>query len=430
MRNNKLNLQFAFIILFFLQISCSSINKINSDLIINTSHLDFLFEEIEVDGSSMGIIHIYSDAPEYKWTGDDDEGIACVDDAARAAVFYLNHYKYYHEKSSLNKAKKLLNFMMYMQSDNGYFYNFIWPDLTINKDFKTSVAEPNWWSWRAMWSLMNGYELFKDQDFEFSQKLLSSVQKTIDEVKKHIPEQYLNIEIDGFEKPTWLPFQTASDQSSVLLLALTSYYKINNDRQIFDYCKKIAEGIIIMQEGDSTSFPYGAFLSWENQWHGWGNLQAYALLKFYQVSNYLPAKNSALKEINNFYDYLIDQNYFEEFKIESKDGKIIPTDVKKFPQIAYIMRPQIFSSLEAYKITGDSKYASQAGEIANWFFGNNIAKAVMYSIETGRGYDGIISENEVNKNSGAESTIEALLSLLEVENNPIAKKQLKISSEK
>jgi len=35
----------------------------------------------------------------------------------------------------------------------------------------------------------------------------------------------------------------------------------------------------------------------------------------------------------------------------------------------------------------------------------------MYDPKTGRCYDGIVSKNNVNKNSGAESTIEALPSL-------------------
>ena len=40
----------------------------------------------------MAIIHIYSNYPDYAYVGDDDEGIACIDDAARAAIFYLEYY--------------------------------------------------------------------------------------------------------------------------------------------------------------------------------------------------------------------------------------------------------------------------------------------------------------------------------------------------
>ena len=41
----------------------------------------------------------------------------------------------------------------------------------------------------------------------------------------------------------------------------------------------LAKGIMLMQKGDSDNYPYGAFMSWQNLWHAWGNNQAYALLK-------------------------------------------------------------------------------------------------------------------------------------------------------
>ena len=53
-----------------------------SELIINTSHLDSLFEEVTSLGNTFGIIHIYSEYPDYKWVGDSDEGIACIESGA------------------------------------------------------------------------------------------------------------------------------------------------------------------------------------------------------------------------------------------------------------------------------------------------------------------------------------------------------------
>jgi mannose/cellobiose epimerase-like protein (N-acyl-D-glucosamine 2-epimerase family) len=81
----------------------------------------------------------------------------------------------------------------------------------------------------------------------------------------------------------------------------------------------------------------------------------------------------------------------------------------------------IYACLKAYETTGDTSYADKAIEIAEWFFGNNPAGQQMYFPENGKCFDGINNENELNKNSGAESTIEALLALLEIENNPVAK---------
>jgi hypothetical protein len=70
----------------------------------------------------------------------------------------------------------------------------------------------------------------------------------------------------------------------------------------------------------------------------------------------------------------------------------------------------IWACAKAFSITGKDKYLHQAMDIAKWFAGNNIAGHMMYNPENGICYDGIISETEVNLNSGAESTIEALLS--------------------
>lgn len=372
----------------------------------------------------MAIIHIYSNYPEYKWVGDDDEGIACVDDAARAVLFYLKLYESRNNEESLNKAKKLLNFILHMQADNGFFYNFIWDDLSINTTFKTSVAQPDWWTWRALWVLIEGYNILQNEDLILANRIFASVEKTIAAVKTNIPVKYETKIIDGFKRPAWLPYETASDQTAILLLGLLPYYKAANDQEILDYINKLIEGILLMQEGDEKTFPYGAFLSWENLWHGWGNLQSYALLKASTILNDDRIKIAALKEINNFYQYLYEIGFMNEFKIKREGDNIEGYDMKMFSQIAYIIRPIIFAYISAYEVMGDSVYAVKAGRLSTWFFGNNNARQQMYFSESGKCFDGINDEDEINKNSGAESTIEALLSILAVENNSYAKNEL------
>jgi hypothetical protein len=84
----------------------------------------------------------------------------------------------------------------------------------------------------------------------------------------------------------------------------------------------------------------------------------------------------------------------------------------------------VFACLSAYAVTKDSKYAHMAGEIACWLLGKNITGKAMYNPENGRCFDGINSPTEINLNSGAESTIEALLTILEIEKNPVSKRIL------
>ena len=88
--------------------------------------------------------------------------------------------------------------------------------------------------------------------------------------------------------------------------------------------------------------------------------------------------------------------------------------MKRFPQIAYDIRSVVNGLICLYDITRKKEYGEWAGLAAAWFLGRNPAKRVMYHSETGRCYDGINSSDEINLNSGAESTIEALMTLLEV----------------
>lgn len=395
-----------------------------SKLELNLSHLDYLYEEIVIDGKSMGIIHIYSEYPDYKYVDDDDEGTACVDDVARAAIVYLEHYKASGRKKSLDKLEKLVEFILYMQSDNGYFYNFIWPDHSINETFKTSVNEANWWSWRALWALTEAYNFYKNSDHHFAARILKSIKKIIASIKNDIPVEKSKINIAGFEIPDWLPRKHAADQAAVLLLGLVNYLNIKDDAVIKDYAKKIADGILLMQAGCKDKYPYGLFLSWENTWHAWGYNQSYSLLKAYGLFKEKQMLEQPLEELNYFYDFLIENNYYHGFEFNKHGDSISVVEQKKFPQIAYDFRPMILALLEAYKITSEVKYAEKAGKIAQWFLGNNLAGKVMYHDDTGRIYDGIINDSSVNKNSGAESTIEGLWALLKVKLNPVASKKL------
>ncbi len=391
-----------------------------SDFLVNKSHLDYLYKEIVVDGKEMAVIHIYCNAPDYKYVGDDDEGYACVDDAARAAIFYLEYFKAFNDSSSLHKYYNLIEFLLYMQAKNGYFYNFIWEDNSINKTFRTSVAEPNWWSWRALWAMTEGYEYLINSNDDRSVRVKQSITQIIENIKKNIPKEKNDVTVEGIKLPDWLPFQFASDQAALLTIILSNYYKTTGDKEILDYLNSLVQGIMMMQINDSDFEFNGAFLSWQNDWHGWGNSQAYALLKAYQVLENEELKTAALFELNNFYQRLFEVGFLSSFSVRKKDCKFEMIESNKFSQIAYIIRPMVYALIEAYKITSDSSYAIKAGKVAQWFIGRNPAKTVMYNPHNGIFYDGIENENLINKNSGAESTIEGLLVLLKISQNQIA----------
>jgi len=122
-----------------------------------------------------------------------------------------------------------------------------------------------------------------------------------------------------------------------------------------------------------------------------------------------------MNEIEFYYSYLIQKRFYSDFILNENDDPVL----NKYSQIAYIIRPMVYACVEAYNITGEKIYAETANDIAAWFFGNNDLDAKMYNYSTGICFDGINGELGINKNSGAESTIETLLSLQILEYNSI-----------
>ncbi len=383
---------------------------------INTAHLDSLYEELILNGERVGIIHIYSEFPDYKWTPAKNEGIACVDDAARAAIFYSHYYIKSGKPKARRRTEMLLKFILNMQAENGYFYNFIKEDNSINKTGKTSSATANWWSWRALWALSETYNQISKTNKDLAARILKSEELLIKQIKNDFVRNVKIIRSNGKKEYVWLPFKFASDQGAILALGLSRFYSFRKDSIVRKIIISICNGIIKMQKGSAEDFPYHAFLSWKNKWHAWGNMQAFALLTAGEVSGRDDFRQAAINEITNFYIYLKNKNYLSEFSLE-EDGNY---KIKQFPQIAYGIRPMIFASLKAFEITRDNKFAMIAGRLAAWFFGKNAARSVMYNEKTGICFDGILSANQINRNSGAESTIETLLSLLKINNNKIA----------
>jgi hypothetical protein len=386
-------------------------NLLASKSLINLNHFDHLYAEINIGIKKMAVIRIYSEYPDYSYAIEPAEGFACVDDVARAIVMLSNQLKVQHDDVLLEKLKLLIEFVLYMQNDNGYFNNFIWHDLSINTSYKTSLAELNWWSFRALWSLQVAAELVID-DVKLSNRIASAVKKVVGNIKKDLSARNLTTElVNTIEIPNWLPHQYAGDQAALAIIALLPYYKNSPDAETLSLIKILAKGIMLMQKGNATDYPYGMFLSWKNQWHSWGNSQAYALLLAGQQLNQAKYIQSALLEVNNFYPYLLKNGFAESISIERDTAEYIEKERKSYPQITYGLRPMVYATAEAFKITQDKKYLLQLNRLKSWLFGHNEAEKLIYDLNSGRSYDAIISTKQINLNSGAESTIEALLIL-------------------
>lgn len=390
----------------------------------NLAHLNHLYEEVTIDRQPMAIIHIYSEYPDYKWVDDSDEGIACVDDAARAAVVYLRHFEVTGDTASFRRGRRLIDFCRYLQAEDGQFYNFIFADHSINREGQTSFKSLGWWAARGVWAMGEGYRIFRDRDPAYARLLQQQVQKTFVHLDTLLQRHAAIGEINGFNVPRWLLYNSAGDATSELVLGLAAYYRATSDPQVKAYLEKFGAAFVAMQLGDENNFPFGAMLSWQNIWHGWANGQTQALAtiaKLIQREDFLAA---AKREAEYFFPYLQKENFPREMQFARDGEQIHAAKTERYAQIAYALRPMIVGALRLAESTNDQHFAELAADLAQWFFGKNAAQAQMYDPKTGRGFDGILSEKEINRNAGAESTIEALYSILEVEANPVARQRL------
>ena len=177
-----------------------------------------------------------------------------------------------------NKAYNLINFILQMQSGNGYFFNFVFPDYSINVSGATSTNNANWWSWRALYALSEASPIIKNKNAQLANKMDAAINTLVAKIKTDffsLPENTKVVE--GITVPQWLPAGSGTDQAAIMLLGLLPYAK--NDEAINSYIKKLADGIVLMQHGDATHFPYSCILSWENTWSAYASEQAYALMK-------------------------------------------------------------------------------------------------------------------------------------------------------
>jgi glycosyltransferase involved in cell wall biosynthesis len=73
----------------------------------------------------------------------------------------------------------------------------------------------------------------------------------------------------------------------------------------------------------------------------------------------------------------------------------------------------VSACLQAYRVTGDSRWRCDAWTAFNWFLGDNDLQVPLYDSVTGGCRDGL-HPDRANENQGAESTLSFLMSLLEM----------------
>jgi hypothetical protein len=167
-----------------------------------------------------------------------------------------------------------------------------------------------------------------------------------------------------------------------------------------------------MSAGDAGQWPYGAILPWaasRSFWHGWGSQMPAALASAAAAL----ARNALLRPA------VTDSVTFTPLLLATggPDNGWLPAPIDR-TQIAYGVDSRLQSLLAVADSADLPGLEHVAAVTAAWYFGANAASEPMYDPATGRTFDGISGDGVVNMNSGAESTIHGLLSMLALDARP------------
>jgi len=89
------------------------------------------------------------------------------------------------------------------------------------------------------------------------------------------------------------------------------------------------------------------------------------------------------------------------------------TEKARFDQQPLEAAGAVSACLQAFRVTGDSCWRSEAWSAFNWFLGDNDLQLPLYDSATGGCRDGL-HPDRANENQGAESTLSFLMALLEM----------------
>jgi hypothetical protein len=414
----------------------------------NMAHLDFLLDEATPPADVAGhttyrlaeepalvMPWTYADArdggtfervgggPLDSATGYWGQGAYNADDVARTAVVYLRHWQQSGDDTSREKAYEMLRSVAYLQTADGPNAGnvVLWmqPDGTLNPSAEPvelpdpSDSGPSYWLARTIWALGEGYAAFQEADPEFAAFLEERLALSVGALDRQVLTRYGQwSESDGMRVPAWLIVDGA-DASAEAVLGLAARVAARpDDAASTDALRKLAEGIAAMSAGSVRSWPYGAILPWalsRSMWHAWGSQMPAALAEASVALSDPALAAPAVQDSSSFSTTLLTAG--------GPDNGWYPSPTDRV-QIAYGADSRVQSLLAVADATGSAGFEALAGMQAAWFFGANHAGAVMYDRATGVTYDGLQPDGTVNRNSGAESTIHGLLTMIALDARP------------
>ncbi len=411
----------------------------------NLAHLDFLGDRVAPPRQSRHTTYRLARHPEVGtlWTYADHQddgsfkrvgggtydaatdtwgqGAFNADDVARAAVVYVRDWKQTGSRSSRRAAFEMLRGLTYLQTASGPNAGnvVLWmqPDGTLNPSADPvelpdpSDSDASYWLARTAWALGEGYAAFRSADPAFARFLARRMDLAVGALDRQVLDAYgTYLDIDGRRAPAWLVTDGA-DASAEAVLGLAAYVRAGGTPAARRTLRQLAEGIAMLSRGTARTWPFGGVLPWalsRSDWHAWASQMPAALARAGSALGDRSLRRAASRDAFTFTPWLMTSG--------GPDNGRIPTPVDT-TQIAY----GVDSRVQSLLATGGGA-TRMAGVVAAWFFGANASHAPTYDRATGVTVDGVAPDGTVNQNSGAESTIHGLLTMLALDAHPAARR--------
>lgn len=321
---------------------------------------------VEAAGPQACAIAVYADATARTFPAADlgYEGVACVDDAARAAILLCDIWRATASAPIKAWAEGLLDFVRYMQLDDGRFVNFItaW-DGGRNLTGPTSFPGGGFWQARGVRALAKAWLTFDDE------RAASGLARGLAVVRgeRDVPPDVRSIHA-----------MTAID-----LLRAGRMPEVRAD--LGRWCDEIAaqrRGAVLHDNPD------------ESAPHLWGHVQEGVLADAGVILDrpdlIAVARASALA-------------YLAPLITSGFDAPTVQP---------YGVASAIHGVDRLAAVTGEPLFTELAAQARAWFDGRNPAWRPVYDRQQGRVHDGV-DDGVLNPHSGAESNVVAAQALLD-----------------
>lgn len=355
-------------------------------------------------------------------TGHWSQGAYNADDIARCAVVLLRHWRSTGDADSRQQAYQTLRALVFLQTaagpDAGRVVLWQQPDGALNPSAEPvelpdpSDSAESYWLARTVWALGEGHAAFLADDPAFAQLLLDRLHLAVGALEQEsLSRFHQRVRSDGVRLPAWL-IAGGADATAEAVLGLVAAVRVRpGDRRLTRALDRYAEGVAAMGSTDVRAWPFGAVLPWTGSlgfWHAWGAAAPEALAAAVALRGPRGWRRAALADAGTFTPLVLATG--------GPDNAWAPAPAEA--QIAYGAHGRVAAALAAADAGGGPGLRVLGGLAAGWFFGANRAGVPTYDPATGVTFDGVETDGRVNRNSGAESTIHGLLTMLLLDARP------------